>query len=122
MVRKVGLTDSVGFTCLEDLQLSNSYMWGTAISLDYCGREDCIKGWKFGPYVRESYVIHIVKKGKGSFSLAGKTYNLEAGQAFIIRPGEQMMMIHGVICGLDFMVTELKILSKLWVTARIALL
>lgn len=54
MVRKVGLTDSVGFACLEDLQLSNSYMWGTAISLDYCGREDCIKGWKFGPYVRES--------------------------------------------------------------------
>ena len=44
MVRKVGLTDSVGFACLEDLQLSNSYMWGTAISLDYCGREDCIKG------------------------------------------------------------------------------
>ena len=37
MVRKVGLTDSVGFACLEDLQLSNSYMWGTAISLDYCG-------------------------------------------------------------------------------------
>lgn len=30
MVRKVGLTDSVGFACLEDLQLSNSYMWGTA--------------------------------------------------------------------------------------------
>lgn len=29
MVRKVGLTDSVGFACLEDLQLSNSYMWGT---------------------------------------------------------------------------------------------
>ena len=75
MVRKVGLTDSVGFACLEDLQLSNSYMWGTAISLDYCGREDCIKGWKFGPYVRESYVIHIVKKGKG--------------EAFIIRPGEE---------------------------------
>lgn len=74
MVRKVGLTDSVGFACLEDLQLSNSYMWGTAISLDYCGREDCIKGWKFGPYVRESYVIHMVKKGKGTFTIAGKTY------------------------------------------------
>ena len=38
MVSNVGLTDSVGFACLEDLQLSNSYMWGTAISLDYCGR------------------------------------------------------------------------------------
>lgn len=89
MVRKVGLTDSVGFACLEDLQLSNSYMWGTAISLDYCGREDCIKGWKFGPYVRESYVIHMVKKGKGTFTIAGKTYELGPGQAFIIRPGEE---------------------------------
>lgn len=89
MVRKVGLTDSVGFACLEDLQLSNSYMWGTAISLDYCGREDCIKGWKFGPYVRESYVIHIVKKGKGTFSVNGKSYDLGPGQAFIIRPGEE---------------------------------
>lgn len=89
MVRKVGLTDSVGFACLEDLQLSNSYMWGTAISLDYCGREDCIKGWKFGPYVRESYVIHIVKKGKGVFTIGSNSYELEAGQAFIIRPGEE---------------------------------
>ena len=89
MVRKVGLTDSVGFACLEDLQLSNSYMWGTAISLDYCGREDCIKGWKFGPYVRESYVVHMVKKGKGTFTIAGKTYELGPGQAFIIRPGEE---------------------------------
>lgn len=89
MIRKVGLTDSVGFTCLEDLQLSNSYMSGTAISLDYCGREDCIKGWKFGPYVRESFVIHIVKKGRGSFSLGGKKYDLVPGQAFIIRPGEE---------------------------------
>lgn len=89
MVRKVGLTDSVGFACLEDLQLSNSYMWGTAISLDYCGREDCVKGWKFGPYVRESYVIHIVKKGRGTFSVAGQSYEIGAGQAFIIRPGEE---------------------------------
>ena len=64
-------------------------MWGTAISLDYCGREDCIKGWKFGPYVRESYVIHMVKKGKGTFTIAGKTYELGPGQAFIIRPGEE---------------------------------
>lgn len=119
MVRKVGLTDSVGFACLEDLQLSNSYMWGTAISLDYCGREDCIKGWKFGPYVRESYVIHMVKKGKGTFTIAGKTYELEPGQAFIIRPGEETtyrltMMIHGATCGLDFMATELKILLRRW--------
>lgn len=119
MVRKVGLTDSVGFACLEDLQLSNSYMWGTAISLDYCGREDCIKGWKFGPYVRESYVIHMVKKGKGTFTIAGKTYELGPGQAFIIRPGERLltgltMMIHGATCGLDFMATELKILLRRW--------
>ena len=79
MVRKVGLTDSVGFACLEDLQLSNSYMWGTAISLDYCGREDCIKGWKFGPYVRESYVIHIVKKGKEPVKKAVEARKEEPG-------------------------------------------
>jgi AraC-like DNA-binding protein len=89
MVRKVGLTDSVEFTCLEDLQLSNSYMWGSAITLDYCGKENCVKGWKFGPYVRESYVIHIVKKGKGTFSTAGVKHELGPGQAFIIRPGEE---------------------------------
>lgn len=89
MVRKVGLTDSAEFTCLEDLQLSNSYMWGNAINLDYCGREDCIKGWKFGPYIRSSYVIHIVKKGKGTYTNWSGTYNLGAGQAFLIRPGEE---------------------------------
>ena len=116
MVRKVGLTDSVGFACLEDLQLSNSYMWGTAISLDYCGREDCIKGWKFGPYVRESYVIHMVKKGKGTFTIAGKTYELGPGQAFIIRPGEETTYRADDDDPWSYMwmATELKILLRRW--------
>ena len=104
MVRKVGLTDSVGFACLEDLQLSNSYMWGTAISLDYCGREDCIKGWKFGPYVRESYVIHIVKKAKGYSLYAVRVMSWRRDRLSSSGRGKKpytrrMMMILGVICG-----------------------
>ena len=119
MVRKVGLTDSVGFACLEDLQLSNSYMWGTAISLDYCGREDCIKGWKFGPYVRESYVIHMVKKGKGHLQLQGRLMNWDLDRRLSSDLVRRLltgltMMIHGATCGLDFMATELKILLRRW--------
>lgn len=54
----------------------------------FCGYEDCRSGHKFGPAVREYYLIHFVRSGKGIFSQGKKEYRLSPGQCFLIRPDE----------------------------------
>ena len=52
------------------------------------GWQECSEGYSFGPAIREYYVIHYVLSGKGVFKNRKGIYSLEAGQYFIIRPGE----------------------------------
>lgn len=42
----------------------------------------------FGPALKPNFVIHYVLSGKGTFSIGGKTYELESGSGFLITPGE----------------------------------
>ena len=42
----------------------------------------------FGPALKPNYVVHFVLSGKGVFSIEGKKYELEAGNGFLIPPGE----------------------------------
>ena len=52
------------------------------------GQEDCEPGHRFGPAVRPYVLIHFVMKGKGLFEARGQRYEVSAGQAFLIIPGE----------------------------------
>ncbi len=52
------------------------------------GREDCESLYKFGPRIRNYYLIHFVISGSGIFKTKGFEYTLEKGEAFIIKPGE----------------------------------
>lgn len=45
-------------------------------------------GTDFGPAIREFYVIHYILSGKGTFKNQNNTYTVEAGQYFLLRPGE----------------------------------
>lgn len=87
--KTVGYTENVSQKCLEDLQPINHMHFTSPLVLDYCGREQCIPGHKFGPYVRENYVLHIVLRGKGSLRARDKTYQISAGQVFAIYPEEE---------------------------------
>lgn len=89
MERHVKFTQSAKYTCLEDLEQDNKFSKTSSISLDYCGIEQCEKGHKFGPFVRESYLIHIVYEGEGTYTIGEKNFHLEKGQAFLIYPGEE---------------------------------
>lgn len=52
-----------------------------------CGGEQCEEGHSYGPAVRDHYLIHYIHKGKGIFQVDDTTYELKAGDGFLICPG-----------------------------------
>lgn len=52
------------------------------------GYEKCSSGHRFGPNLREHYILHYVTKGRGSYTVGNSTYSLEKGDFFLIRPNE----------------------------------
>lgn len=52
------------------------------------GDEQCVPGYAFGPYIRSTYFFHYIYSGKGIFEAEGKTHELNAGQMFLICPGQ----------------------------------
>lgn len=52
------------------------------------GEEECAPGHSFGPAVRRFFLLHYVRRGRGTYYAYGGVYPVEAGQAFLILPGE----------------------------------
>ena len=52
------------------------------------GFEECKSGKSYGPAIRNYYLIHYVEKGTGVFKNEKGEYRVDAGQAFLICPGE----------------------------------
>lgn len=72
----------------ETIRLLTEEQTNLALRLYYAGTENCTSGHSFGPAVRAHYLIHFVSSGKGKYLRADQTYELEAGDAFLILPGE----------------------------------
>ena len=62
---------------------------GIDMELDYCGFEHCFPRHSYGPFIRDSYVIHIVIDGKGMLDFDGKRWKIHKGQMFIMFPGDE---------------------------------
>ena len=52
------------------------------------GHEACKSNHTFGPAVRMYWLLHYVVSGKGKYIVNGSEYEIQKGQAFLIRPGE----------------------------------
>ena len=87
--RNAGITTTDDFMALEDLSQIQKISSVQPINLDYCGEEQCKSNYAFGPFVRTSYVLHMVMKGKGKLYKNGKVYEIQAGEAFLIYPKEE---------------------------------
>lgn len=57
-----------------------------AIQLLFHGREDCEPGHFWGPGLRDSYILHIVQRGRGTFHGKDQSYTLSRGQGFLVMP------------------------------------
>ena len=54
----------------------------------FIGTEQCTRNHKFGPHVRNHYLIHFCLAGCGTLQDKYGTHRISAGELFVIRPGE----------------------------------
>ena len=50
------------------------------------GFQKCTPGYRWGPGVRDHYLLHYILSGKGTYKTGDKIYTLEAGQLFLAPP------------------------------------
>lgn len=55
----------------------------------FVGEEKCAPAHSFGPYIRDHTIIHAVLSGKGRLTDKYGEHEINAGQLFIIRRGEE---------------------------------
>ena len=54
----------------------------------FCGYSKTEAGHRFGPAMRDVFVIHIVLEGQGFYALGNQRYYLRQGQGFVVPPGQ----------------------------------
>ncbi len=57
------------------------------------GREQCKSLHQWGPGIRNFYLIHTIVSGKGIYKVGNKSYEVGAGNAFIIYPNTEITYI-----------------------------
>jgi AraC-like DNA-binding protein len=55
--------------------------------LYYCGHEECAPGHFFGPAIRPHYLLHFVRRGRGTYRVGKRIYTVGEGEGFLIYPG-----------------------------------
>jgi len=59
---------------------------GSAIRLYYCGYHRCSPGHGYGPAMRDHTLLHYIRSGRGKFQAGGTSYELKAGDCFVLFP------------------------------------
>ena len=57
-----------------------------ALAVYNTGYERCTGGHKWGPALRDHYLVHYVRSGKGTYTVGDTTYSLQAGDLFLVYP------------------------------------
>ena len=65
-----------------------NYTNNVDLSVFNCGLERCAPGHTWGPGIRDHYLIHLILAGKGTFQTGGKTWELNPGDLFFVRPNQ----------------------------------
>lgn len=54
----------------------------------FVGHQACAPGHRYGPAIRDCFLLHFVIRGKGCFQTEDGEFFLEEGEGFLIFPGE----------------------------------
>lgn len=57
------------------------------LNLLFFGKEECLPSHTWGPGLRDSYILHYIHSGCGTFGSGEESYSLTAGQGFLIPLG-----------------------------------
>lgn len=60
----------------------------TALRVYNTGTQRCEPGYRWGPGVRDHYLIHCILEGRGTYTVRGVTYELVQGDLFLAQPDE----------------------------------
>ncbi|UUX35097.1 AraC family transcriptional regulator [Fundicoccus culcitae] len=58
----------------------------TDLKVEFYGFEDCKPNQSYGPEVRDLFVLHFIRSGKGTFYVGENTYHLGEGDFFLLLP------------------------------------
>lgn len=61
---------------------------GSPLAVLFSGNSQTKPGHKPGPKVVDYYLLHYIMSGKGTYACMGRTYQLGAGDSFLIEPGK----------------------------------
>ncbi|MDT8977212.1 AraC family transcriptional regulator [Paenibacillus sp. chi10] len=64
-----------------------TYVEQEGLRVLFAGESQTVPSHKVGPKLYDYYLLHHIMEGKGKFSTETKTYELQAGDAFLIAPG-----------------------------------
>ena len=62
-----------------------------SLSVYNVGYQNCDPGYQWGPGIRDHYLIHYIISGKGTYQVNGTTYDLTAGDAFLVYPNTEII-------------------------------
>lgn len=57
-----------------------------ALAVYNTGYEICRGGHKWGPALRDHYLLHYIRSGKGTYTFGGRVFHLSAGDMFLVFP------------------------------------
>lgn len=87
--------EKTNFLCYTDLMIEYKETRHTLqqkqisdLSLYSAGYEACTPGYHYGPVYRAYQLIHFILSGKGALEIDGHTFQLGAGDAFLIPSGK----------------------------------
>jgi len=66
-----------------------------SLSVYNVGFQKCTPGYQWGPGIRDHYLIHYIISGEGNYLVGGKSYALNAGDAFLVYPNTEITYLAG---------------------------
>lgn len=65
-----------------------NYTDNVELSIFNCGVQSCEPGHLWGPGIRDHYLIHLVIRGRGRYTVGSHEYQLKAGDLFLVKPNQ----------------------------------